>query len=201
VSEDVFGPSDSNRRRRDGWARFLARMSDILLLVLPGSFIIGIGLATMQLSGLLPGPDPEANPLVQWGINMLIGLSVSLFLESLLLSSWGTTPGKWLMGVKVRTEAGEKLSFPAAAKRWLLVFVIGRGLGIPIVSLITLFRAAEDLQEEGITTWDEMMDLTVTRRQVNALRWTLGVLLWLGMMALAIAERVASMMGKLGAGG
>lgn len=48
-------------------------------------------------------------------------------IEALLLSSWGTTPGKWLFGVAIRNENGDKLPFFQSLKR---AFFIGKRPGI-----------------------------------------------------------------------
>jgi uncharacterized RDD family membrane protein YckC len=81
------------------WSRYWARMVDF------------------RLFRLLSLAIPYRRPITPGVYSLLVGLAflfVWLFVEAALLSTWGTTPGKWLLGVAVRTTAGEKLSYGAA---------------------------------------------------------------------------------------
>ena len=59
-----------------------------------------------------------------------------IFMEPILLGTWGTTPGKWLMGVQVQKINGGKLTFQEAVRRTFGVFFWGQGLNIPIFAPI-----------------------------------------------------------------
>lgn len=56
-------------------------------------------------------------------------------LEAGFLTATGTTPGKWVFGIRVVKSQGQKLAYPEALKRAFLVWVQGEGLGIPVVIL------------------------------------------------------------------
>jgi len=71
--------------------------------------------------------------LAQWVIGFL-GLGANVLTEPLLLHFWGWTPGKWIFGLKVRDEAGEKLSLPDAWNRSVGVFSQGFGFNLPVYS-------------------------------------------------------------------
>lgn len=71
-------------------------------------------------------------------------------IEALLLSSLGTTPGKWLLKVKL----SPKLGFEQAIKRSLAVWIRGMGLGIPIVNFFCLLIAYQRLRLLNTTSWD-----------------------------------------------
>jgi hypothetical protein len=53
-----------------------------------------------------------------------------------LMARLGTTPGKWLMGLEVRSIYGGNMHYEAALSREAQVFTRGYGLGIPLISPI-----------------------------------------------------------------
>lgn len=75
----------------------------------------------------------------------LIAVSVPfllmLLLEPILLHFWGTTPGKFLFGMRLRDSEGEKLSLADAFYRtWGAIFW-GLGLDIPYFGFWRLYRS------------------------------------------------------------
>lgn len=110
------------------WRRFFARSMDTALCALPVSFLLYVVLRTV----------PESSTLV----NFLAGLAgwvVMLFLEPLLLSRFGTTPGKYVMGITLTRPGGEKLSYREGLERTALVFVYGEAMSVPLVNLLLNF--------------------------------------------------------------
>lgn len=61
----------------------------------------------------------------------------------------GTTPGKYLLGVEVRTFQGERLTFVDAMGREMRILFRGLGLSIPIVNLIAMGVAYGSLTSSG----------------------------------------------------
>ena len=53
-----------------------------------------------------------------------------------LLARFGTTAGKWCMGITVTRPDGERLSYSEALNRTALVWFYGAGLGLPLVELV-----------------------------------------------------------------
>ena len=50
-------------------------------------------------------------------------LMIMLFVEPLFLCKWGTTPGKWIVGLSVRDYEDRKLSYEAAlARTWAMLW-------------------------------------------------------------------------------
>lgn len=136
------------------WARFVGRMFDycwfgIVLIFVFNS--IGLSLA--------------ANP---FGVLLIPFLWV--FMEALFLSTWGETPGKWLVQTSVRRSDGQKLSFRDAIYRSFSVWWIGMGAGIFIVSMITMIVACVKLSNNQITTWDRSGKFDVHHRTIGPLR-------------------------------
>ena len=68
--------------------RYFARMLDITLY----------GILWLCIQYVVFRWDPESGLFLNILIN-LITLAMMLFLEPLLLYTWGTTPGKWLFGL------------------------------------------------------------------------------------------------------
>lgn len=62
-------------------------------------------------------------------------------LEALLLSAFGTTPGKWLMGLRVHSRDGGLLTFSQAMERECAVLSQGQGLEISVWSLWRRYKS------------------------------------------------------------
>lgn len=135
------------------WVRYWARQLDFYIMELP----LGI-LFVLAVPAIMALPE-----IVLWSIL----LPICAVFEALLLSTWGYTPGKWLLKVKVRTESGACLTFREALKRSFSVIYYGMGLGIPIISLITSVSSYERLKDQGVTKWDEAGSLTVTHDKIG----------------------------------
>lgn len=109
-----------------------------------------------------------------------------VFVESWLLSAWGTTPGKFLLRVSVRTPDGRCPSFSTALKRSFLVWLRGTGMGIPIVNLITAKHAYDILTKQRHTTWDHDTKLVVTHKIIGANQIILTIAYAIGILFLII---------------
>lgn len=156
------------------WVRYWARMFDIYLTALVFGIALGIFL-------------PRALDVP--GSNILFGLAILLiwvFVESLLLSSVGVTPGKWLLKTRLVPPLGEKASFGAALSRSVKVWWRGLGIGLPIISIVTLVIARSDLKESGSTTWDKDTGFVVTHGRIGFLRTAVVVVAFGLFLALVI---------------
>lgn len=137
------------------WVRYFARIFDLYVFV----FLLGIASGLLGLS-----LGVSSNPLIanlEWTIAAIV---LWVPLESLWLCLCGTTPGKWLLGVSVRSADGKKPSFGRAFQRSLLVATEGWGLGIPVLSLVTLIRGSRTLDSTNTTPWDLQANTTVHHR-------------------------------------
>lgn len=124
------------------------------------------------------------NPIVLLVIMKIVWAPV----EALLLSSFGTTPGKWLFGIRVERLDGGTLTFSQALTRYILLWVKGEWFGVPVVSAIPYFLAYRKLGRTGDTSWDtaEPVQSRVTHKKWGLFRAlvctgvVLGVLLVYG---------------------
>jgi len=109
-------------------------------------------------------------------MGLLLVFASGIPLETLMLSTIGTTPGKWLFGISVRRADGGTLTFGQSAARAFGVSVQGMGFGVPIISLFTLVSAYQRLQKTGSTLWDAATDSVVSHVAWGPWRWVFAVL-------------------------
>lgn len=138
------------------WVRYWARFFDLI------TFQLFLGL----LYGLIFKPVPTSNFLL---IGVLIFITY-LFIEPLLLSTWGTTPGKFLLNIKLQKNDGKKLSYYEGLLRTWKMCYRGMGLGIPIVSFITQYIAYDNLKKNGKTTWDSDLNVNLIHSKIGIAR-------------------------------
>lgn len=139
------------------WVRYWARMFDIYSFCLVAGVILAI---------FAPQFLEKQN---EYALGMILFFTW-VFVESLLLSSFQTTPGKWLLKIKIACTSGSSISFSQALTRSLKVWWRGLGAGFPIVTLITLLNAHGQLISNGITSWDKDESFMVTHKKIGAPR-------------------------------
>ena len=168
------------------WRRYFARALDtsivLLTIMLVSAFLIGLSLAAVNHGAVLAYVNwlkkyQRLNFFVDAFITVLLWLPI----EALFLSTLRTTPGKWLFGIKVITQSGNKLRYRTAISRALLVFIQGQALMIPLVSLITLIMSYDRVTTKGSTYWDRDLKTVVTYDKLSDTRLVfcvLAVILW-----------------------
>lgn len=132
------------------WRRYFARLFDITLLGFITWMLIGYtwySLAPLQADSLFS----NLNPIVDIILTTLLGCLVS----GIVLGGFGTTLGKAIFGIRIRTIRGQRLSISDAIARDMSVYFRGLGLGIPIVSLVTMISAYSKLKKNQQMSWDE----------------------------------------------
>lgn len=92
--------------------------------------------------------------ILRWW-NQIVTAVFAGIAEALLLCSIGTTPGKWILGLRVRQRDGSKLSFSQAVCRVVRRFVYGEGCLIPLVSLWRNWVSYKACVNEEVLPWDE----------------------------------------------
>ncbi len=115
-----------------------------------------------------------SNLLLRWstedGSNIFvfdIPLVIMIFLEPLLLSTIGTTLGKYIFGLNIRYYDGNKLNYNQGLIRCLKIFWRGYGLGIPIYSLIRLYKSFRSCNRNEAMPWDTFLSYKIKDRKVN----------------------------------
>lgn len=90
---------------------------------------------------------------------LVVPTILMLILEPLWLHLWGTTPGKWLMGISIHTWDGRRLSWSQGLDRTWFCMLWGSGLCIPLFSLHRLYRSYCQCTD-GQVSWDEDLQIT-----------------------------------------
>jgi uncharacterized RDD family membrane protein YckC len=153
--------------------RFAARTVDQALLVL---------IIILIFAAIDPGVVELA--LAGW-------LLLAIPLEAALLSSWGTTPGKWLLGVTVRDGRGAKLRFGQALRRAAAVWTFGLALDQPI-GFVTGPLSFRRLRRSGATYWDALDGSRVDHAAVGGGGATVAILIVVAFFAFQIRYALRS---------
>ncbi len=154
------------------WPRHLARATDLMLFVvclLYGCYAIA--------------PD-FYNSLFESGLLYPFNLFALISIEALMLTAWGTTPGKYLFAISITDNNGDLLSFFSALSRSFQVYLKGLGLGLPLVSIITLIISYRTLVHGkwGKTTWDYKGGYRVHHDKITIVRKIFLVAIWIGII-------------------
>lgn len=157
------------------WRRYWARSFDC---VVAGVFLgVALGIV-LEMTGV----NIDLIPDLLFGL-VLLGLWVPV--EGVLLSLWGTTPGKALLATRVRTKNGDALSFGIGLRRSASVWVRGMGLGLGLIQLIANIIGYRTLKSEREATWDGEYGLVVEHRPIGFLRVT-SFLVAFGLLSLLV---------------
>ena len=119
------------------WQRFFARLLDgqiyrtLWMLLLPA---LGFNMLKNSRGGML--------------FLELLTLGTMFLLEPLLLSRFGTTPGKWLFGLRVTSPDGRKLTY-------------GIRLNLPFFRLYRLYVSYTDEQQGKALPWEDGSEQTI----------------------------------------
>jgi uncharacterized RDD family membrane protein YckC len=161
----------SSNKPRPG-LRFCARFIDNSIF---GEIIWGFFVPLKQT----PDEVPVAGVII-------LSLFAWVFVESLLLKTWGTTPGKAILAIDLQSADGRALTFLRCLKRSFGVWFKGMAMGFPIANLVTLYFSWYRLDQTGVSSWDRNNGFAVTHRPITPLRATLVTLLIAGIIALNI---------------
>lgn len=137
--------------------RFWARWFDLYLYA-------GVWWIAMWASGRDIG-DTLGNPWI-----MLLQYVPWFVLETFLLHRFGTTPGKWLLGLMVVNHNGSLLSLRDATRRSARVLCIGLGFGWGLLALVCQIMAYFTAKRLGRPLWDHAGGHRVTATALQPMR-------------------------------
>lgn len=123
------------------WRRFGARWFDYLAYM--AAFFTLVAVADLDLVGLSEKALFPFVLILPW-----------VFLEAASLHFWGTTPGKWLSGLRVRGGNLKNLSAGAAMLRTMRVMILGMGFAQPVLSQICQGLAFWFAKKKKVVLWD-----------------------------------------------
>jgi len=148
ITEPSF--QESVQHERHPWRRYFARMIDHAFM---GAVCIFLFAVVFRIRPLLPNTIRTLNYLSNY---------FAIPIMALLLCFFGTTPGKWVMGIRLEHINGGNLTFREAFKRELSVFFFGEGLDIPVISLWRLIKSYKNDTEGYGNPWNEETEIIYT---------------------------------------
>ena len=146
------------------WRRFFARNVDAGLY----------GLLWSMLSQWVFRINPEnfiqLTASLAWTVACgYVGWLLTFVFEPVLLHYWGTTPGKWIFGLSVRDEDGNKLSIRTAYARLWGVFGYGNCYALPFFDWYYNYKCYRACKEEELP-WDLENGCSIVVRE-REVRW------------------------------
>lgn len=159
----LFFPEISQKTKElhfNPWARFLARRIDLIVIT-----------SIMIISTTLFYPDfIHASILKKSLLMILVSYPTWVIIEAILLSTWGTTPGKFIFNLQLTDLNNSKLKFNAALGRSLNVWMKGMGFGLPLITIITFINSYDTLKKNSVTAWDKNKFI-LTHKKIGFIRW------------------------------
>lgn len=147
------------------WRRWLARGIDVTVC----SSVIGVVLLIFfREQAVITGGS-----LLSWVLQFIWMIVTFVIVEPLCLHYWGWTPGKWIFGLKLRDQNGEKLSVSDARRRSWRVFSEGYGYQIPLLNLWRMWKTYQYSADNRDCPWDsyEGYRYTCEPRRLCGLWW------------------------------
>lgn len=131
-------------RARAPWRRFFARVLD--------ESVYG----TLWYCFLLLAFQIRANDAgIGWAlVTFIVTILLTLVLEPLQLSLFGTTLGKWILGLRVLDNYDGKLSFSYAYERTKEVLFYGQGFKIPIYTWLRMWKSFSKCTDGEDLEWE-----------------------------------------------
>lgn len=159
------------------WVRYFARSVDYFIW---GNILYAV-VMVLPISNLV---IHSVNMDALLGIFKLVAFFVIVFswiiIEGFFLSTFSTTPGKWLLNIKVLSSTDETLTVGSSLQRSFRVWCRGLAMGLPLFSLITTVYALAYLFENKITSWDKDGDIQVIHGKLSYLKLCLLFLMIAG---------------------
>lgn len=134
--------NDANTALPRQWKRYVARGLDESFYIIIWGIILQFGFNVNIL---------ELHTI--W--TTLLNIAALLLIEPLLLHFFGTTVGKWIMGIYVETSYGSKPSYIDALLRTFSLLYHGFGLCLPIVSLWCMYKSFKKCRNGELLEWEK----------------------------------------------
>lgn len=154
------------------WRRYFARMTDYSIV---SALVVLLVVVIFRVR-------PFSTNAVR--VLNIFSYFISIPVLAIMQHFFGTTPGKWAMGIRVEDINGGKLDFITAFQREFTVFCVGLGLNIPIISLWRLYKSyRNDTEGEG-NLWNEQTEIVFS--DWTALKKVIFACLTVGAMAVSM---------------
>ena len=140
--------------------RFFARWFDFLMW--SGLYWCAFYLAGSDLKSLI----------LNFWFNYLM-MIVWIIIEAAMIHVWGTTPGKALLGLRVRRADGEPVTIGLSVLRSIRVYLMGMGMTHPILMPLCHGFSWWFVRKHGAALWDGASGIRVTMTAIKPWRWVL----------------------------
>jgi hypothetical protein len=182
------------------WNRLGARMFDYAI------WGIVLALLLSELRGVRIVPDTAGVWLAHPLVAPVLITGTWIVVETLLMASLGTTPGKWLFGCYLQFSISDayakremRSQLLRSFRRAFRVWWEGMGCGFPLIAPILIAIAYERIVQNQETDWDFAQDCLATNAPPGMLNTVTGVcglaaMLWLYGVAWhrPVADTIAS---------
>ena len=156
------------------WRRFFARIFDTWwetwAVALPLAFAIGAYSPSFARWFGMPGASQTFT---------LACFPIAMVLDAFVVSLFGNSPGKALLGIKVFDSFGSRLTNIENLSRNMRVWVGGFAFSIPLVNLITFFRQFRRVRAGKPASYDERDAISVRTYSRHWFKTSLFVLFFL----------------------
>ena len=166
------------------WRRYFARQFDLML---------GATLMFAVVTSLISASDaayPALTGLENRFVLNVMGVLLAVVPSALLIGLTGASIGKLIFGLRVLNSKRHPPGVFRALKRELQLTLQGLGLGIPLISFITLIVGYSHLHSQGTARWDDDNELVTWYRAPNLAHDALmivGIIAVLALMAFLIS--------------
>ena len=167
-------PPSLPREKPHPWRRFAARIIDLQAIWAPLMMIAFLSGIRLQPSSLLLILTPAG--------------CIWVVIESFLLYHGKTTPGKWLLRVRVESIDSNPVTLARAFDRSLSVFMWGMGCCVTVISVICLAMSYQGLLDSGTTRWDRGK-FVVRHESISAGRYALAIVALFGLTLVDVILR------------
>jgi hypothetical protein len=176
---DVATPAKAGSSTLHPWRRYFARMFDLWAFVFIFFVILGV-----IFPELFQTNQSRATAHDNEYLYTLWGVAAYVIFEAICLNTFGTTFGKFIYGIRIKMKEADQIPFLSAVKRCFFVWLRGLGLSIPLISLITLIVAYNNLLKNGETSWDRDFNFVVLHSEFSAMRWFAVAIAWLSLLGM-----------------
>lgn len=174
VSDALLTQNAQTSTRRLAWVakRLAARYIDVMSL---GLFGAGAWWAATE-----GAKGPESQTLPELWMLLFMACAVWFVAESLLVGLFGTTPGKYLLGLRIRDERNDAPGLARAFGRSFHLYARGLAFGLLFLTPFAIFIAGAQTLNKGEAPWDRGL---IVDEQGASVQWQviafLLVLLWI----------------------
>lgn len=155
------------------WRRYGGRILDVAVSGVAGFFLLGIAayaIAPATADRMFAVFETPAGVV----FDLIATVLMAALINGILLGMTGFTLGKLIFGIRVVTLEGESPGIAAAWRREFAASLKGLALGVPVLSLITMWMAKTRLEKHGESAWDKGRHILL-HRQPGTLQTTLNV--------------------------